>query len=146
MKVDIYKSGKVLSVNRQIVVVTSRQIRCIKLYKTIKCLLYLNAVLHLLPSPQLHLNLSQQFWVSSPRKCLKFDRDLVKTLSLCKNTGMYLKSNQYLQIFHFVANQEKFHQIRIIFFKKKDPLLRNLEKKRQNGVNFGLGTYVLLRI
>ena len=78
----MYKSGKVLSVNRQIVVVTSRQIRCIKLYKTIKCLLYLNAVLHLLPSPQLHLNLSQQFWVPSPRKGLKFERDLVKTLSL----------------------------------------------------------------
>lgn len=59
---------------------------------------------------------------------------------------MYLKSNQYLQILHFVTNQEKLHQTRIIFFKKNELLLRNLEKKRQNGVNFGLGTYVLLRI
>ena len=42
---------------------------------------------------------------------------------------MYLKSNQYLQILHFVTNQEKLHQTRIIFFKKNELLLRNLEKK-----------------
>ena len=34
--------------------------------------------------PQLHLNLSQQFWVSSPKKCLKLERDLVKTLACVK--------------------------------------------------------------